>query len=241
MHTGKGQVLELILEDGSRQVRVSCPANLIPSPGQYLLAGDGSDLPLPVPLFHTDSAPQGGSLARWRQLIAAGPIPDSWNPGTELYLRGPLGQGFNLPVSARKVGLVAFDVSPARLKGLIQPALNQDAAVVLVCDSSPDHLPDEVEVQPMSALQEIVAWADYLAFDVEREELNGLKERLGKLNQVAVGKARVEPGRNEAQALISTPIPCGGMAECGVCAVTLKSAWKLACKDGPVFAWREFE
>ena len=231
MRTGTGQVLELILEDGSRHVRVSCPSNLVPSPGQYLLAGDGSSSPLPVPLFHTDSAPQG--------FIAAGFIPDSWNPGMDLYLRGPLGQGFSLPPSARRVGLISFDVSPARLRGLIRPALRQEAAVVLICNSTPDHLPDEVEVQPMSALQEIVEWADFLAFDVSRENLNQLRERLGKPDQVSMGKIHIELGRTETQILIYTPIPCGGVAECGVCAVTLKSTWKLACKDGPVFIWRE--
>jgi NAD(P)H-flavin reductase len=225
MHTGKGQVFELILEDGDRHGRVSCPSNLIPAPGQYLLAGDASDMPLPVPLFHTDFAPQG--------FIAAAPIPDSWNPGTELYLRGPLGRGFGLPLSARKVGLIAFDVSPARLRGLVQPALKQDAAVVIVCKTNPDNLPDEVEVHPLSALNDIVDWADFLAFDVARENLNQLKERLGKLNQVAAVM--------ESQILVRTPVPCGGVAECGICAVTLKLAWKLACKDGPVFDWRELE
>jgi NAD(P)H-flavin reductase len=225
MHTGKGQVFELILEDGNRHARVSCPSNLIPSSGQYLLAGDGSDAPLPVPLFHTDSAPQG--------FVAAAPIPDSWRPGMELSLRGPLGHGFSVPLSARKVGLIAVDASPARLRGLIWPALQQDAAVVLVCNSSVENLPDEVEVHPMSALHDIVEWADYLAFDIAREELNQLRERLAKLNHVAAGK--------ESQILVYTPIPCGGAAECGVCALTLKSTWKLACKDGPVFHWRELE
>ena len=223
MHTGKGKVFELILEDGDRHARVSCPSNLIPSPGQYLLAGDRSDSPLPVPLFHTDSDPQS--------FIAAAPVPDSWNPGLELHLRGPLGHGFSLPFSARKVGLIAFDHSPARLRGLIRPALQQDAAVVLVCNSSVENLPDEVEVHPMSALQDIVEWADYVAFDTAREKLNQLREGLGKLNQLVAGK--------ESQILVHTPIPCGGVAECGVCAVTLKFGWKLACKDGPVFDWRE--
>ena len=41
MHTGKGQVVELILEDGYRYVRVVCPPGLIPAPGQYVLASDG--------------------------------------------------------------------------------------------------------------------------------------------------------------------------------------------------------
>lgn len=223
-------------------MRLSCASSLIPSPGQYLLAGDGSDASLPVPLFHTDSAPDGfvhstASTLVHRTtstLVAAAPVPDSWSPGLVLTLRGPLGRGFALPLSARKVGLVAFDdkrSGPARLRGLIQPALQQEAAVVLVCSSTPDSLPDDVEVQPLSALPEIVEWADYLAFDVRREKLHQLRERLGKLNQLAAGKA--------AQALIRTPVPCGGVADCGVCAVNLKSDWKLACKEGPVFDWNE--
>ncbi|HET9910616.1 MAG TPA: hypothetical protein VFQ13_01940 [Anaerolineales bacterium] len=225
MSTGIGKVLELILQDGCRHVRVSCPPGLVPSPGQYLLAGDGSDAPLPVPLFHTDSAPQG--------FTAVASVPGSWHPGLELHLRGPLGRGFTLSASARKVALVAFDDSPARLRGLVQPALNQEAGVVLVCDAAPENLPDDVEVQPLSVLQDIVEWADYLACDVARENLNQLRERLGKLNQLASGE--------DAQVLVRTPIPCGGVAECGVCAVNLKSDWKLACKDGPVFNWNEVD
>ena len=148
-----------------------------------------------------------------------------------LHLRGPLGRGFSLPLAARRVGLVAFDDSPSRLKGLIQQALRQDAAVVLVGHTAPEHLPDDVEVQPLSALNDILEWADYVAFDVARESLNQLRERLGKWNPLAA--------RMGAQTLIRTPVPCGGIGECGVCAVTLRSDWKLACKDGPVFDWRE--
>jgi NAD(P)H-flavin reductase len=221
MQTGNGQVVELILEDGLRLVRLACPSSLIPSPGQYLLAGDGSNSSLPVPLFYTDSAPQG--------FIAAAPLPNSWNPGRELSLRGPLGRGFTLPSSCRRIGLIAFDTSPARLNGLIQPALKQDAAIVLVCASAPEDLPDAVEVQPMSALEEVVEWADYVACDIRREDLSQMRER--KMDQLMV--------RNDAQVLIYTAIPCGGIAECGVCAVTLKSGWKLACTEGPVFDWSE--
>ena len=225
MNTGKGKVAELLLEDECRHLRISCPPGLIPSPGQYLLAADGSDSPLPVPLFHTDSASQG--------FVAAASAPAAWIPGLELQLRGPLGRGFTLPLSARRVGLIALAESPARLKGMIRPALTHDAAVVLVCDSNPDNLSDEVEVQPMSALQEILEWADYFAVDVVREDLRGLQERVGKLNQLPAEKA--------AQVLVHTPVPCGGVADCGVCAVTFKSGWRLACREGPVFDLREME
>ena len=223
MHTGKGQILELLLEDGRRYARLSCPPDLIPSPGQYLLASDGSDSPLPVPLFYTDSAPQG--------FIATPPDTVLWTPGRELFLRGPLGRGFTLPLSARNVGLVAFDDSPARLRGLIRPALKQDAAVVLVCDSAPEHLPDEVEVQPLSTLNDILEWADYAAFDVARENLHQCREGLGMQNQ--------QWARISAQVLVRTPVPCGGIADCGICSVVTKSDWKFGCKDGPVFDWKD--
>ena len=224
MDTQKSYVAEVILQDGLRHARIDCPTNLIPAPGQYLLASNASDSTLPVPIFYTDSTPQG--------FIAAPPLPDSWNPGREVYLSGPLGRGFVLPSSARKVALMALDNSPARLYGLIAPALKQNAAVVLLCDSPLDHLSDAVEVQPTSTLPEITDWADYIAFDVARENLPGLRERILNGNS-----AKTLP---EAQVLIRTPLACGGMAECGVCAVTGNSGWKMACKDGPVFDLREF-
>ena len=223
MHTGKGRVVELILEDGLPHARLTCPVNLIPSAGQYLLASDESDSALPVPVFYTDFAPQG--------FIAAAPLPDSWKPGHEIYLRGALGRGFTLPNTARRIGLVALENSPARLNGLIQPALNQAAAIALISDSRVGNLPDEVEVQPLSALNEIMEWADYAAFDVARENLPVLREQLFNGTRAKVPF--------EAQVLVRTPVPCGGIAECGVCAVKVKSGWKMACKDGPVFDWKE--
>lgn len=221
MHTGNGYILEVVLADGCRYARISCPDTLIPAPGQYLLANDGSDSPFAVPIFYTDFAPQGFITH----------IPRQWNPGQSLRLRGPLGRGFTLPLNARKVGLVAFYDSPAFLRGLIRPSLNQSASVVLVCDGAVDDLPDEVEVQPFSGLEDILEWADYIAMDVDRGNLPGLRERLEKRNQL--------PAVRDAQVLIRTNMPCGGVAECGVCAVITRSGWQMACKDGPVFDWKE--
>ena len=70
-----------------------------------------------------------------------------------------------LPLSVRRVGLVAFDDSPARLLGLIRQTLERDAAVVLVCDSA-QTISQRGGVQPLSAMNEILEWADYVAFDV---------------------------------------------------------------------------
>lgn len=223
MHTGQGQIIETVLEDGQRLARIACPANLIPSAGQYLLASHASDSALSVPLYYTDSASEG--------FLAAPPIPPSWMPGTSLSLRGPLGRGFVIPAAARRIALVAFDDAPLRLRGLIQSCLKQGAAVVLISDFAVDHLSDEVEAHPLSELSKIKTWADYIAFDVARANLFELKDRLGISNQLSASL--------DAQVLIRTAVPCGGVAECGVCAVSLKSGWQMACKDGPVFDLRD--
>ncbi len=218
MHIGTGQITEIYL-DGSAQM--DCPPNLIPSPGQYLLAhASGSASPLPVSVYFYDSAPKGFRFAP--------PLPPLWTIGTQLNLRGPLGRGFSIPTSARKVALIAFEGSPAHLRGLIPIALKEQAEVVLVCESAPNDLPEVVEVQPLRALEEICKWADFIAVDTARETLNQMKKLFEKLNQLSAVR--------EAQALIRTPMPCGGLAECGACAVSSNPHdWKLACKDGPVF------
>ena len=222
MHTGTGRIVELLLEDGCLYGRISCPASLVPAPGQYLLASYGSASLLPVPLFHTDSAPQG----------FIGPVPGTWKPGDVLSLRGPLGRGFSLPASARKVGLVAFDCPPSRLRGLVRLVLQQSASVALLCDSSVDHLPDEVEVLPLSALEEILPWADFMALDVDRENIQKLLERLGR--GISKGALR------DVQILVRAPMPCGGIADCGICALGTNSEWNMICKDGPVFDLSNF-
>lgn len=214
--------METYVDSGGRIV---CPVELIPSPGQYLLAhADGSALPLAVPIFFSDSAPHGGFRAAFT-------APPGWNPGATLHLRGPLGRGFGLPSSARRVALIAFDDSPARLRGLVPLALKASAAVTLLCDCAPDDLAEEVEVQPLRAMEDICEWADYLAIDVARENLPELRRRLD-----GVGQARA---KSEAQVLVRTSMPCGAMAECGVCAVMIKDSWTMVCRDGPVFRLSE--
>jgi len=222
MKTGKGKIEELFL-DGS--ARISCAPELIPAPGQYVLAhADGSDASLPVPLFSSLPLSQNG-------FRSAPPLPPFWHPGTSLSLRGPIGHGFMLPITARKIALIAFDDVPARVLGLVSLGLKQNAEIVLVTNFQQDDLPEVVEVQPLRGLGETLQWADYAAVDVSRENLNQLREML-------VGKDHCTV-KVEAQVLVRAPMPCGALADCGVCALSLHHEWKMVCKDGPVFALRD--
>ena len=221
MKNGEGQLHEIYLDSSAR---IICPPELIPTPGQYLFAhAPESDVPLAVPVYFSDSAPNG---------FRSAPLVDSsWMPGTRLNLRGPLGHGFSLPASARKMALIAFDGSPAHLRGLIPIALKQGAEIVLVCDTTVDDMSEAVEVQPLQAMMDIYQWADFAAFDVGRENLNQLREKFGRVEQAKSPR--------EAQILIRAPMPCGALAECGVCALTMHHEWKMICKDGPVFEMKE--
>ncbi len=217
MKTSTGRLAEIYLDS---RAQILCPPQMIPAPGQYLLAhAPASVSPLAVPVFFSDSVANG--------FLAAPYLPLSWTPGTHLNLRGPLGHGFFIPAFARKVALIAFDESPERLRGLISIALIQDAEVVLVCNTQVGDVPESVEVQPLQALKDIYQWADFTAFDVARENLDRIKEILGFGNKAGAPR--------EAQVLIRAPMPCGAIAECGVCAINVHHEWKMICKEGPVF------
>jgi len=144
-----------------------------------------------------------------------------------LQVRGPLGNGFRLPAGAHKVALAAIGCGPERLLPLAELALAHDAAVVLYAASIPENLPADVEIMPLELLGEVVDWADYLALDLAENQRDQWMPALG------LGDGQRLPFFG--QALVRTPIVCGGTGECGVCAVKTHSGWTLACKDGPVY------
>ena len=215
-----GKILERFLDERRAAARIACARTLIPAPGQYILAHDpASNDPLAVPVFSAGTCPEG--------FLAASPLPRTWTPGVTLSLRGPLGRGFALPPSARRVALAALDISPAYLLGLIPAAHTQGAAISLVCDNPPDDLPADVEIRPLGALAEVSEWADFLALAVTRASLRGWRERVRNGEPLTVPRV--------AQALVVTPMPCGGLAKCGVCSVEVKRGMELACEAGPIF------
>jgi dihydroorotate dehydrogenase electron transfer subunit len=222
MRNGNGTIFEVYFEKNAA-ARITCPNGLVPGPGQYLLADapPGPAETLPVAIFPAGSA-EGGFLI-------ASPVPKAWTPGTPLNLRGPLGNGFKLPTASRAVALAAFGESAHRLAALIEPSIAQGAAVTLLCEQPTQGLPNEVEIMPLKSLKEVNRWADYLAVDMPREMTRCLSELFQSITISC-----------EAQVLVTTPMPCGGRGDCGVCAVSVKRGYKLICKDGPVLDLKLF-
>ncbi len=168
MAQGTAIITELRLEADGLSGRITCPVNMRPAPGQYLVAACANlNEPLPVVLYPTE-------LER-DELRIAPPVPFYWTTGMSLVLRGPLGNGFRLPISARRVALASLDSTPLRLMPLARQALDQQAAVAVYTNSVPQNLPPEVEVLPLDLLSEAPLWADFLALDVPLAGLSDLQ------------------------------------------------------------------
>ncbi|PWH15550.1 MAG: hypothetical protein DDG60_05650 [Anaerolineae bacterium] len=105
---------------------------------------------------------------------------------------------------------------------MLEPSLNQKAEITLLAESTPVGLPPAIEVLPLTALAETAPWADYMAIDAPRAALPNVQSLLASSGC-------------PIDILVETPLPCGGIAECGVCAITCRNGVMLACKDGPVF------
>lgn len=219
MRTFPGKVREIRIDlMGQAAAWIICPKQAIPPPGRYLWASHPGAI-LGAPLFLERALEDG--------FLAAPPVPLSWEPGDRLTLRGPLGRGFKLPLSTRRLALASFVPGAARLLPLAGQAIQIGAEAALYCDFPLPGLPAALEASPLSDLPEALDWADYLALDLSLKQLPLLREYLG-------GDTRnlaIPPG----QALLSADIPCGGTAECDVCAIKTRRGWKLICEDGPVF------
>lgn len=222
MHTGRGTIRQIRLDIlGQAQAWIDCDAALLPNPGQYLLGRslEDKDAPLATCLFPTELPGTG--------FWTAAPLPSTWLPGTPLELRSVQGHGFSGFSGARRISLASISPDPARLLSLIHKAGRQDASLTLFADPPLPKLPSWLEIYPLASLPEMITWPDYLALDLPLDSLPQLRPLLGLRSD--------QPLPCPTQALIYTPMPCGGMAECAACAIPARRGWKLACTDGPVF------
>ena len=221
----KGRVAELLLEPyQNATARLAIPPQATPRPGQYVQAWSPNDEleAIPRSLFAAGPAERRSAAEVSLPILAA--LPTGWQPGTQLNLRGPLGRGFDLPRGAHRVALAALGSSPGRLLPLVPAAIKQGAEVVVCCETPVRELPLAVELRGLDGLAEALRWADFVVLDVPLESLERLNGKLSRIPRTVSG-----------QVLVLTPMPCGGLAKCGVCSLATESGARLACEDGPVF------
>jgi hypothetical protein len=217
-----GRMSEIRIASRERtEMRISCPEYSVPAAGQYLLACalDDPYAVLGTPLYLVDRCEKG--------FWAASLVPCSWQPGTNLDLVGPLGQGFALPGFVQRLALAALGDSVARLLPLVNLAAQTKTAVTLFSLPPLPKLPAAVEVYPLSSLKGFLDWPDFMALDVPLEALDKIRQILALPDNTRLPCP--------AQVLVTTTMPCAGVGQCGVCALRVRRGWKLTCQDGPVF------
>ena len=123
--------------------------------------------------------------------------------------------------------MIATGESNARLMPLASTSKSDRYSVTLFSDAPLGELPPDLEAYPLKDLGESLSWADFFALDVPLNRLDALVEHFSDYSQRLT--------EVHGQVLVHAGMPCGGVGDCGVCAVKVRRSWKLACKDGPVF------
>lgn len=204
--------------------RLQLPLAALPRPGQYLQVHDPADSQTVIASQLFAAGWQPSSISEdLAELNVAGPLPPGWQLRQPLLARGPRGRGFSLPPHTRRLALAARGRNAARLLPLAETA----AEVAVFCDEPLGELPSHIEVQPLAALPAALAWADFVALDLPPALTEDLPSLLGFKERV--------PKTLSGQVLITPSMPCGGLAQCGVCSFATARRPQLACANGPVF------
>lgn len=218
MERKTGHLAELRLFAGEEQALIACPPEMVPAPGQYLLAAERGAIQT-TPLFLAGTWKQGFQAAKPQQV--------RWQPGTDLSLFGPLGNGFHLPGDVQRLAMLEMGNSNSCLLPIMKLLHYPGARVTLFSNAPMADLPPEMEAYPMQDFQDSLDWADYFIVDVPLEKVDSLIECFPQSVHQSVDI--------RGQVLVQSKMPCCGLGKCGVCSIKVKRAWKLVCEDGPVF------
>lgn len=221
MKTYSTIIKEIPIDESRSRLRITPVLPLPAQPGQYYRAfAEGTTQVIPILLYpftvESDS------------MVLCGKIP-SWQAGTTLLLEGPYGKGFSNSMNSCRLCIHAMEkYLEERLYSLAMEALRFGADVAWVSDGLSLDLPPQIEVLKESDLGNAIQWSDSCALAVPLARLPNIPDELA-----------IKPAdRAKVEVLIDAPNVCGN-AQCGVCAVETRNGWKLACKDGPVFPYRE--
>jgi dihydroorotate dehydrogenase electron transfer subunit len=212
-------------------------------PGQYVMVrcGEGYDMPLRRPLGIHRISKEGISLLY--TVVGRG---TEWlsqrKSGEHVDLFGPLGKGFEIYPSSRKLLLVAGGVGIAPLVALAEHAIANGFKVRLVVGEQ-----NAAKIYPErllpSGIKPVITTEDG-SLGQKGVVTDVLPQYISQADQVfvcgplpmyrAIAKMGRKLENKPTQVLLETVLGCG-VGACLSCSVETKSGRKLVCKDGPVF------
>jgi dihydroorotate dehydrogenase electron transfer subunit len=218
------QRIELV----GQRVRAQFACDLVPAPGQFLLArlAPAYDPYLRQTLFPVLISDSGFAV----ELSTDDPALRVLAPGISVDVIGPAGVPVpDLPPRSRL--LLLANHAPAVLLPFASRAINGGgAATLLLAHPYPlDALDPEIELRvgDLAALTaEFAPGADAVLIHADKTLYPTLFDSLTA--------ARAFFPADYSRALLRPPMPCG-VGACGACAVKTARGHKLACADGPFF------
>lgn len=212
-------------------------------PGQFVTVRCGEELTLRRPLS-IHQITKSGQVCFFFEVIGKG---TSWlslcRKGEKLNILGPLGHGFYIRPTSRKLLLVAGGIGIAPLTFLAQQALAQEKSVTLLLGA---HAKDELYPQKLlpGGIKTIITTED--GSYGEEGKVTDILSRYGNwADQIyACGPLAMyktiagerQQWRNKKPAQVSLEIRMGcGIGACFSCSIKTKNGMKRVCLDGPVF------
>jgi hypothetical protein len=233
MKTGQVFVSKIYMNGSAVCLQFDPAFQTVIQPGQYISARTDGDI-LPATLF-----PCG---MNGRDFTTIQTIPLTWQPDVSLSIRYPLGKGFAIPPSARRLLMVSAGDNPLRLLPAAGKVLAEGGEAALFSHNLPGQISPEIELLTRDELADACVWADCIIGDISIDHLAVWKSMVTRTARVDSWKTTSSAGSlRDIQVLVDTPMTCHGTAECGVCAVKTRHGWKNACSDGPVFQLAELD
>ena len=213
-------------------------------PGQFVMVrcGQGNEILLRRPFSIHQVNKTKSELALLFSVVGRG---THWlsqcKVGDSLDLFGPLGNGFTIPKTARKILLVAGGIGVAPLCFFAQEAVNQGNSVKLLIGAATASLlcPERLLPAPsecVSATEDGTAGKKGMITDFLPDFANWA-DHVFACGPTAMYQAMAQmPPFKMKPVQISLEIMMGcGLGVCYGCTVKTKSGLRQVCKDGPVF------
>ena len=154
-----------------------------------------------------------------------------WEIGDELKLRGPIGEGFRAIRPYQNLLLIDLENEIQSLYSLMEEGLNSGKNVVYSAKETNFPIPSSVEIMPLELSQETIRWADFIAVEVNRDDLQKFSNLFFQIRELNI----------DCDVLVHCPILCSGKSECMVCAIKTKRGWVKTCQNGQVIKLDQLE
>ncbi len=218
-------------------IQISCPEIVREAkPGQFVMVRCGEETVLRRPLsIHRI---EGDRLALLHAVIGKG---TQWlaarQPGEEVDILGPLGNGFTVHADSRNLLLVAGGMGIAPLIFLADRAVAEGRTVTLLYGTAnEDRYPVPARIKTVAATEDGSVGYEGMVTELIPQYLETTDQvfACGPLPMYRDMTAMPELNNKPVQVSLEMRMGCG-MGVCYACTIKTRQGLKQVCKDGPVF------